>query len=115
MGPCREKEGSFYTIKEIYSPVQLPRALPADFDGTLPVENRYDFTGLSKCSFTWRLRRFDPLPGGGGAFPNSAVMANGASAGPDVAPGGSGTLRLKLPPDWKTSNAEALEVTARQS
>ncbi len=113
MGPYREKEGSFYTIKEIYSPVQLPRALPADFDGALPVENRYEFTSLSKCSFTWRLRRFDPMPGGGAPFPGSLLIANGSCAGSDVAPGGSGTLRLGLPANWKSKNAEALEVTAR--
>jgi hypothetical protein len=113
MGPYREKEGSFYTIKEIYSPVQLPRALPADFDGALPVENRYEFTSLSKCSFTWRLRRFDPMPGSGAPFPGSLTIANGSMAGPEVAPGGSGTLQLGLPANWKSKNAEALEVTAR--
>ncbi|MGA2542897.1 MAG: glycoside hydrolase family 2 TIM barrel-domain containing protein [Verrucomicrobiota bacterium] len=115
MGPYREKEGSFYTIKEIYCPVQLPRALPADFDGALPVENRYEFTSLSKCSFTWRLRRFEPMPGGGAPAPGPLTAAEGSCAGPDVAPGHSGTLNLPYydAANWRTKDAEALEVTAR--
>jgi hypothetical protein len=112
LGPYREKEGSFFTIKEVYSPIQLPRVLPSNFDGTLPVENRYEFINLSKCSFAWRLRRFEPAPGGGASAPASLTIATGSIAGPDVAPGRSGTIQAALPADWKSSNAEALEVKA---
>ena len=45
VGPCRQKEGSFYTVKEIWSPVQvLLDTLNASFDGVIPVENDYAFT-----------------------------------------------------------------------
>ena len=106
MGPYREKEASFYTIKQIWSPVQLPSEMPANFDGTLSVENRYEFTSLSKCSFSWELRKFGQSAG----FDS---IAKGAIASPDVAPGNSGSLKLDLPTDWK--NADALAVTARDS
>jgi len=112
LGPYREKEGSFFTVKQVYSPVQLPGVLPANFDGTLPVENRYEFINLSKCSFTWRLRRFEPAPGSGAAVPASLTIATGSIPGPDVAPGGSGAIKAALPADWKSSNADALEVKA---
>jgi len=112
LGPYREKEGSFFTIKQVYSPVQLPSVLPSNFDGTLPVENRYEFINLSKCSFTWRLRRFEPMPGGGAPMPGSLTIANGSIPGPDVAPGRSGAIKAGLPADWKSSNADALEVKA---
>ncbi len=104
MGPYREKEASFYTIKQIWSPVQLPGALPADFDGTLPVENHYDFTSLSQCSYSWQLRKFGQSAG-------FTTIAEGAITSPDVAPGQSGNIKLDLPADWK--NADALAVTAR--
>jgi Glycosyl hydrolases family 2, TIM barrel domain/Glycosyl hydrolases family 2, sugar binding domain/Glycosyl hydrolases family 2/Beta galactosidase small chain len=104
MGPYREKEGSYYTIKQIWSPVQLPSALPADFDGTLPVENSYEFTSLSQCKFTWQLRRFGQSAG-------FETIAEGVIASPDAAPGKSDNLKLNLPVDWK--NASALAVTAR--
>jgi hypothetical protein len=59
VGPNGEKEASYYTVREIWSPVQIPfEKLPAGFNGTFPVENRYDFTPLSKCSFQWRLLGF---------------------------------------------------------
>ena len=104
MGPYREKEASFYTIKQIWSPVQLPDALPAYFDGTLPVENHYDFTSLSQCSFSWQLRRFGQSPG-------FATISQGSIPTPEVAPGQSGTVKLDLPADWKS--ADALAVTVR--
>jgi hypothetical protein len=104
MGPYREKEASYYTVKQIWSPVQLPEALPANFDGTLPVENRYEFTSLAQCRFSWQLRKFGPVAG-------FETIGEGAIPSPSVAPGQSGQLRLELPAGWK--NAEALAVTAR--
>jgi len=104
MGPYREKEASFFTIRQIWSPVQFPDELPADFDGTLPVENNFDFTSLSQCGFSWQLRRFGQSAG-------FEAIAEGQIASPEVAPGNSGIVKLDLPADWK--NADALTVTAR--
>jgi hypothetical protein len=104
MGPYREKEGSYYTIKQIWSPVQLPDTLPVNFNGTLPIENRYEFTDLSKCSFSWQLRRFGGSAGYG-------MIAENPIDNPDVAPGKTGNLNFDLPADWK--NADALAVAAR--
>jgi hypothetical protein len=104
MGPYREKEASYYTIKQIWSPVQLPAALPENFAGTLPVENHYEFTDLSKCSFSWQLRKF-------GEATNFETIAENSIASPEIAPGKTGNLKLDLPADWK--NADALAVTAR--
>jgi len=48
LGPYNEKEGSFFTIKEIWSPVQFEkRYINSEFDGTFRIENRYFFTNLS--------------------------------------------------------------------
>ncbi|HEV2327317.1 MAG TPA: glycoside hydrolase family 2 TIM barrel-domain containing protein [Verrucomicrobiae bacterium] len=104
MGPFREKEASYYTIKQIWSPVQLPNVLPTNFDGTLPVENHYEFTDLSQCNISWQLRRFGQTLG-------FQPVAEGVITVPNIAPGGNGILRLALPADWK--NADALAVTAR--
>ena len=49
VGPYREKEGSFYTIKEIWSPVQVSFESAVEFDGILDVENCYDFRNLNTC------------------------------------------------------------------
>jgi hypothetical protein len=102
LGPFREKEASFYTIKQIWSPVQLSGELPAKFDGMLPVENRYEFTDLAQCHFAWQLRRFT----GAAGFES---VGEGKITSPEIAPGNSGKITLDLPEGWK--NADALAVT----
>jgi len=111
LGPYREKEGSFFTIKQVYSPVQLPSVLPSNFNGTLPVENRYEFINLSNCSFTWRYLYFGPMPGGKSALPAS-TDSSGRIAGPDVAPGRSGTIKIPPIEAYDIHLVDALEVKA---
>jgi hypothetical protein len=103
MGPYRENEASYYTIKQIWSPVQLPGALPTNFDGTLTVENHYEFTSLSKCGFAWQLRRF-------GQSADYVSIGTGVIRGPDVMPAKSGILHLNLPADWREADALSVEA-----
>lgn len=108
VGPYREREGSFYTIKEIWSPVQfLAEELPADFKGQLEVENRYEFRNLNTCSFKWEIVKFAGLGAGGR---DRVVLLNGAVDGPGIAPGERGKLALDLPGGWETG--DALYLTA---
>jgi Glycosyl hydrolases family 2, TIM barrel domain/Glycosyl hydrolases family 2, sugar binding domain/Glycosyl hydrolases family 2/Domain of unknown function (DUF4981)/Beta galactosidase small chain len=110
VGPHREREGSFYTVREIWSPVQIagPQELPNDFRGAFVVENRYDFTNLDECSFEWKLARF-PSPAGGKA--GHVVLASGTLKGPHVPPHGAGELTLNLPTNWR--GADVLYLTAK--
>lgn len=109
LGPHREKEGSFNAIREIYSPVKIfMKDLPAGFNGSVPVENRFHFTNLSQCSFYWALANFrkpnDPFTG-------FDIVKSAQVRSPDIAPGGaSGALQLDLPADWK--NYDALMLSA---
>jgi hypothetical protein len=112
VGPHREKEASYYTVKALWSPVQIAAPNPANFDGTLTVENRFDFTDLSQCIFRWQLGLF-PNP----TDPTNALNAgflpavdSGDFAGPSIAPTKSGSLKLSLPGDW--ARYGALRVTA---
>jgi hypothetical protein len=55
LGPHREKEGSFFTIKEIWSPVQVkPLTINKKWTGNLYLENKFIYTNLKDCAFTWR-------------------------------------------------------------
>jgi len=112
VGPYREKEASFYTIKDVWSPVFLETGrldrLPPTFDGRLRVENRYDFTNLGQVSFEWRLERF---AGPDAATAGHTDVARGTLPAPSIAPGNRGTLALALPADWR--EADALSLTAR--
>jgi hypothetical protein len=55
LGPHREKEGSFYTVKEIWSPVQVkPVTVNRKWDGKLFLENKFIYTNLKNCGFSWK-------------------------------------------------------------
>lgn len=108
VGPYRQKEASFYTIKEIWSPIQIPLdRLGASFAGRLPVENHYDFTNLNQCRFALKLVNFaGPEEGSTG----HEIVSERTVDAPDVGPHGKGTLALELPVYWR--DAEALYLTA---
>ncbi|MDQ2665556.1 MAG: glycoside hydrolase family 2, partial [Gemmatimonadota bacterium] len=109
LGPYREKEASFYTVKRLWSPVYIPRGeqsrMPATFDGTLRVENRYDNTDLNKLKFSWQLRDF---PGPGSSAVGHIVAAHGTIASPSVPARGVGDLHVALPVNWRSHQALAL-------
>ena len=108
VGPHREKEGSFYAIKEIWSPVYIgQKHIPQDFDGKLLVENRYLFTNLNQCTFKWKLVSF-----GNPADKNvtTIVDKSGVIAAVSIEPGEKKFIDLNLPSSWQSS--DALYVTA---
>ena len=92
LGPHHEKEGSYYAIKEIWSPIYFERReITPDFDGVFNIENRYHFTNLKQCSFSFRLKEFE--------IGYDDVMK--AITAPNILPNSKGVLRLQLPKDWK--------------
>ncbi len=109
VGPHREKEGSFNAIKEIYSPVRITmKTLPENFDGNIPLENRFHFTNLKNCSFHWALVNYRKP---NDQFAGYDVMMNQKATSPNVEPNGNtGNLQLTLPENWK--NYDALVLSA---
>lgn len=102
VGPHHEREGSFYTVKQIWSPVQVMNtSLPDNFDGTFNIENRYDFTNLKDCKFKWVLKSLKT---------EEKILNQGEVNGTDIAPHSAGTLKINLPQNWR--NADALYLTA---
>jgi len=56
LGPYLEKEGSYFAIKEMWSPVFFEtRYITSTFNGEFPIENRYIYTNLKDCKFTYKL------------------------------------------------------------
>src|ERR1035437_6129332 len=106
LGPHLEKEGSYYTIKEIWSPVHFKNTqITSTFDGNLNVNNRYLYTNLNKCKFTYELAKFT------GVFPKIVNQkVTGAIQAPNIAVGDSGFLKINLPTNWK--GYDILYVTA---
>lgn len=125
VGPHHEKEGSYYTIKQLWSPCHFPM-LPArggtsgddsafaknlltltpDFDGRLTVENRYDYLNLNTCRFIWKQVKFPRASDNASA---AQVLKQGELQGSDVAPHQSGILDIKT---TLLPEADALFLTA---
>jgi hypothetical protein len=108
LGPHREKEGSFFAMREIYSPVHITlKTLPADFNGSIAVENRFHFTNLNQCTFNWELIDYrKPNEQDGGYI----TKKKGTVASPSIVPLATGALALNLPSDWKSYDALTLSA-----
>ena len=108
LGPFHEREASFYTIKEIWSPVYIESSEPVPADlSKIVIENRYDFTNLDRCRFEWKLVRYaDPDEAARG----SMEIYRAVTRGPDIKPHTKGFLTLDLPSD--RNSADALHLSA---
>ncbi|MDQ7947680.1 MAG: glycoside hydrolase family 2 TIM barrel-domain containing protein [Pedobacter sp.] len=103
VGPYHQKEGSFYTIKEVWSPIFFERKeITAAFDGQFKVENRFAFTNINQCTFLWKLKKFNSKS-------IDSLMGNVKS--PTIKPFEKGFLRVELPKKWK--DYDALYLTAK--
>ena len=107
IGPHTEKEGSFYTIREVWSPIQMMASSPelSAFNSQhrvlgkeLNIKNAYDFTNLKDCSLRYR---WIDLPYYGKT--TEKLVSEGKITLPSVAPGESVTLPL---PEGKGSLLE---------
>ncbi len=109
VGPHREKEGSFYAIREIWSPVRIAgRSLSEVQEPIMYVENDYMFTNLSDCALRYAL--YDIESDGNGSFVQKCV-AEGALPSPDVLPGERREVDFKLPERWYEHDVLAVTVT----
>ena len=113
LGPHHEREGSFYTIKEVWCPVYVEAPDFATFDGNLSISNRYHFTNLRDCRFSASLISY-PAP----LDSTSRSVRTFEVASPDVAPWTEGaTLQLNLPRGWRRSDLltlTAIDPTGRE-
>ena len=96
VGPHMEKEGSFYTIKEVWSPIQL------EVRGErLEVRNAYNFTNLKDCKLSYKYLQL-PKYGQTG----SKTISQGTIPMPDVQPFHSATI------DRPQGIGDMLQITA---
>jgi hypothetical protein len=110
MGPYREKEGSYFTVKEVWAPILFEhKEITPAFDGTLILENRFFFTNLNQCKFTWKLEK-GTIPLSDLRSDSNDLSFKGTAQSPDVLPGQKGKLILKLPETWQ--DFHILYVTA---
>jgi hypothetical protein len=107
VGARHEKEGSYFTVKQIWSPVQLRDIRFAHGKLALRVENHYDFLDLKCCSLRWRHLRVEAT----GAV---SVAGSGTARLPAIAARASKDWSLRLPFDELPSD-DILELTVHDA
>lgn len=105
VGPYREREASFYAIKELWSPIQIQRL----DHGRLAVQNDYSFSDASECNLVWQLRSFARPEERDAKF---TVVTEGRQTLPSIPPGAAGELQLNLPANKLAADALAVRIEA---
>lgn len=107
VGANREKEGSFYTVREVWSPIQInPFKITSSFKGDFYVANDYLFSNLNECRMKWKVMRL-PIPR---VSDSPICLAEGSVLLPAIQPGEKGTAHFDLPE--KFFNGDVLELEA---
>jgi len=102
VGPYREREASFYTVKQLWSPIIVTP--PDATSHSFIVTNRYAFLNADRCSYEWQTIAFrEPRDTTSG----SVVLASRTDHGRSLAPGTSAS--------WDGWGPSATSRTARRT
>ncbi len=99
LGPHREREGSYYTVKEVWAPIQFkPKQVTEDFDGSFLITNDYLFSNLNSCKMEFKVLKLD----------NDVLYTNGTSKEiasgkieiPGIDPGETHKIQFAVPDNF---------------
>lgn len=108
LGPNREKEGSFYAAKDIWSPIQINQVETGeDPELAFNVRNDYTFVNLNQCRINWSLISFTTKDEAASGY---RTFAKGTFVPENIPPGTTGILKPILPANWKTYDALILQI-----
>ena len=103
----RQPEGSFYTVREVWSPVQVkPFVARASFRGDFLVENDFLFSRLRESRMGWKVLRLPPPE----TAEAPACLAAGTVMLPDIGPGETGKAHFDLPASYAQGDILELEA-----
>ncbi len=110
LGPYRQKEGSYYTVRDVWAPIQIqPLFITPSFRGEFIVRNDYLFSNLNTCSMAYRvLTAPSPLHKG-----KQQVVASGAVTLPAIDPHEAGKARMQFPANFFEGDILELIATDR--
>ncbi len=84
VGPYREREASFYTVKQLWSPIVV--SPPDARSRSYTVTNRFGFLNADQCTFEWQTIAFSQI---NDAASGSLVLASHTNHGRSLVPGAS--------------------------
>ena len=108
VGPYREREASFYTVRQLWSPIIVT---PSDASShSFTVTNRYGFLNVDRCTFEWQTITFrQPNDAASG----SVVLASRIDHGRSLAPGTSASWDGWGPPAATGRSAKKIPDATR--
>lgn len=105
VGPHREREASWYTIRDVWSPLQIaPVAVRPQWDKTIRIDNGQLFSSLDEVKMRYEVLSL-PLPD---ETAERSIMEQGELQLPDAAPG----ERVKVEIPIQTGRGDVLRLTA---
>lgn len=109
LGPHREKEGSYFSVKEIWAPIQFqPKQITDIFDGSFLITNDYLFSNLNSCKVEFKVIKADD------DILYSDKTAQEISSGnieiPSIDPGETRKIKFNLPENF--FEGDILSITA---
>ena len=92
----RKPLGSFYTVRQVWSPIQIKdfEASPRSFRGSFAIENDFLFSRLSEVTMKWQV----------------PSVGEGIVSLPDIGPGETGHATLALPKNYQQGDILKLEA-----
>ncbi|AWK06316.1 beta-galactosidase [Flavobacterium crocinum] len=109
LGPHREKEGSYYTVKEVWAPIQfLPKQVTPNFDGSFLITNDYLFSNLNSCRMEFKVLKSDAdvLY----SNKNAQAISSGKIQISDINPGETRKIQFAVPNNF--AEGDVLSITA---
>ena len=109
LGPHREREGSYYTVKEIWAPIQFATKQVTDtFDGSFLITNDYLFSNLNSCKMEYKVLKSDAN------MLYTDAVSKEISAGkieiPSIEPGETHKIKFDVPANF--FDDDVLSITA---
>jgi len=115
LGPYHEKEGSFYTIREIWAPVHFEkRYITPEFNGEFNIQNRFHYTSFEQCTFRYHWIRLPGPEGPGISDPDAIewgeILDSGDPQVDPLEPGQNGKMVVPLSEGWTSSDVLYIEA-----
>ena len=107
LGPYREKEGSYYSVREIWAPIKFKKQIiTPSFNGQFLVENGYLYTNLRECRMEYRVySATSPLSSN-----EMTIIASGRVNLPPINPSETGHAKMEIPSNF--FEGDILELVA---
>ncbi len=111
VGPYREKEGSVFTVREVWAPITFKQLyITPSFKGKFTITNSYLYTNLDQCQMHYKVYKINsPLKG-----VSKEEIAKGTITLPSIEPGETSSIQMELPENFFEGTVLEIEAIDHQ-